>query len=322
MTKRKKTDAAKVVKEPAQNRWDARLRKKPQYKSFRLHKRVKHPAPPIPGWWQLVKKTFRLMRANKRNLFSFFFVYGLLYFVFVRGLTSPVDITSVRESFSEVLARDISTLATNFTVLALMIQSTTSAAGDVQGMYQSIFLVTSSLALIWLFRQQQAGNKVAMKDAFYRGMYPIIPFILVLIVVSLQTIPASIGNYLFRTVIDNDLAINVTEQTVWLLLFLLLILLSAYMISSSIIALFVVTLPEMTPMKALKKAKKLVEFRRLSVMRKLAALLFVLLVLFVGIIFPSIFVSALLAQIMFFILTVLFVPFAVGYVFVLYRELL
>jgi hypothetical protein len=130
----------------------------------------------------------------------------------------------VRDSFSEVLARDISTLATNFTVLALMIQSTTSAAGDVQGMYQSFFLVTSSLALIWLFRQQQAGNKVKMKDAFYRGMYPLIPFILVLIVVGLQTIPASVGNYLFRTVIDNDLAVNITEQVVWLLLFLLLLI--------------------------------------------------------------------------------------------------
>jgi hypothetical protein len=120
----------------------------------------------------------------------------------------------------------------------------------------------------------------------------------------------------------SDLNKNITEQVVWLLLFLLLVLLSTYLISSSVIALFVVTLPEMTPLKALAKAKKLVEFRRMSVMRKLVALLAVMLVLFVGIIFPSIFVSALLAQLLFFVLTVLFVPFAVGYMFVLYRELL
>ncbi len=322
MTKRKKTAHAKVVKDPTINRWDARLRKRPQYKTFRLHKRVKHPAPALPGWWQLVKKTFRLLFVNKRNLLSFFFAYGLLYFIFVRGFSSPVDIGSVRDSFNQVLARDISTLATNFTVLALMIQSTTSAAGDIQGLYQSIFLVAGSLALIWLFRQQQAGNKVSMKDAFYRGMYPIIPFILVLVIIGFQTVPASVGNYLFRTVIDNDLAVNMTEQAVWLLLFLVLVLLSVFLISSSIIALYVVTLPEMTPMRALKKAKALVEFRRFSVMRKLLALLFVLLVLFVGIIFPAIFVSALLAQFLFFALTVLFVPFAVGYGFVLYRELL
>jgi len=94
------------------------------------------------------------------------------------------------------------------------------------------------------------------------------------------------------------------------------------MISSSLIALLVVTLPEMTPRIALKKAKELVEFRRFSVLRKVLALFIFLLLLFVGIVFPLIFVSAVLAQIIFFVLTILAVPFAVAYLFVLYRELL
>ena len=323
MSRKKKSDeATTVVKTPNRVRLDARLRRKPVYKSFKLHKRVKHPSPPIPNWKVLTKKTFKLLAVNKKNIAWFFIFYGLIYFVFVRGFASPVDIDGIRDSFKDVLDRDISTLAVNFSVLALMLESTTNAAGEVQGLYQSFFFVVATLALIWLYRQQQAGNKVTMKDGFYRGMYPLIPFLLVLVVVGLQTIPASIGNYLFRTVIDNDLAVNIGEQLAWLVLFLLLILLSAYWITSSLIALFVVTLPEMTPRKALRKAKALVEFRRLSVMRKLIGLFFVVIMLFVAIVFPSIFISALLAQILYFVLTVLFVPFIVGYLFILYRELL
>ncbi len=311
-----------VVKQPKIIDDNAKLRKKPKYKSFRLHKRVKHNDPKLPSWWGISKKAFRLLGANSKNILKFFFIYGFLYLIFVRGFSSPVNIDEIRGAFDELATEDVSALATNFTVFSLLIQSTTNAAGDVQGLYQMLFLIVGSLALIWLFRQQQAGNKVTMKMGFYRGMYPFVPFVLVTIVIALQTLPASIGNFLFKTVIDSGLAINMLEQSVWLLLFIFLLLLSFYMISSSLIALLVVTLPEMTPKIALKKAKELVEFRRFSVLRKVLALFLILVVVFVSIVFPAIFVSASLAQILYFALTILAVPFAAAYLFVLYRELL
>jgi hypothetical protein len=161
-----------------------------------------------------------------------------------------------------------------------------------------------------------------MKQAYYRGMYPLVPFILVFFVIALQTLPATIGNFLFRTVLDSGIAINALEQGIWLLLFLSLLLLSFYLISSSLVALYIVTLPDMTPRIALKKAKELVEFRRFSLLRKIFGLVVFLLVIFVGTVFPLIFVSATTAQIVFFLLTILTVPFATAYLFVLYRELL
>lgn len=320
--KKASTKKASVVKQPKIVADDAKLRKKPKYKSFRYHKRVKHHEAPLPSWWMLTRKAFKLLSANKRRIAWFFLVYGLLYIVFVRGFTAPVDIDAIRDSFESVATEEVSALAANFTVFSLMVQSTSSAAGDVAGLYQMFFLIISALALIWLFRQQQAGNKVTMKMAFYRGMYPLIPFIIITAIIGLQTIPASAGNFLFKTVIDSGLAVNTLEQTVWLILFLLMLLLSLYMISSSLIALFIVTLPEMTPLLALKKAKELVQFRRFSVLRKVLAILLFILVLFVAVVFPLIFVSADIAQLVFFALTILVIPFAVAYLFVLYRELL
>ncbi len=309
-----------VVKKPKILADDARIRMKPHYKSLRLHKRVKHHEPSLPSWWNITKKAVKLLLVNKKNIGWFFLVYGVLYIVFVRGFVAPVNISEIRDSFDSIATEEVSSLAANFTVFSLMVQSTSSAAGDVAGLYQMFFIIISVLALIWLFRQQQAGNKVSMKLAFYRGMYPLIPFIMIVAVIGLQTIPASIGNYLFRTVVDSGFAVTVVEQAIWLLLFLLLLLLSLYMISSSLIALFVVTLPEMTPLVALKKAKELVQFRRFSVLRKVLALLIFILVLFIGSVFPLIFVSAGLAQLLFFTLTILTVPLATAYLFVLYRE--
>lgn len=317
--KNKKTS---IVKPPTVISSDARVRKKPKYKSFKLHKRVKHPSGPLPSWWVLTKKALKLMKVNRKNIFYFFLLYGFLTIVFVRGFSSPVNVDEIRDSFADITNTESSALATNFTVFSLMLQSTTSAAGDVGGLYQIFFLVVSVLALIWLFRQQQAGNKVSLKMAFYRGMYPLIPFILLLFIVALQTIPASVGNFLFRTVIDNGIAINALEQIIWFLLFILLVLLSGYLITTSAIALFVVTLPEMTPLKAQKKAKQLVMFRRFSILRKILALVIFVILLYVALVFPILFVSSVVAQIVYFLLTVIIVPFATAYLFVLYRELL
>ena len=320
--KKLKKTTTPIVKQPKILADEVRLRKKPKYKSFRLHKRVKHPAGPLPSWRVLTIKTVRLLVANKKNIFQFFIIYGVLYLVFVRGFSAPVDTDEIREAFESIGAEEVSSLATNFTVFGLIVQSTTNAGGDIAALYQLFLVMVSSLAFIWLFRQQQAGNAITMKDAFYKGMYPFIPFTLLVVLAGLQTIPATIGNFLFRTVTESGLAINTAEQTVWLLLMLLLFLLSLYLITSTIIALFIVTLPEMTPMLALKKAKELVTFRRFSVIRKVTALIAFVVFAYVILVFPVIFISSIAAQLVFFMLTLLMVPFAVGYLFVLYRELL
>ena len=322
-TKKKKPAKASIVKEPTIIAPDKRVRRKPHYKSFRLHrtKRSQHVVK-IPSFRVITKKSFRLLHANKKNIFWFSVIFGLLYIVLVRGFTSPINVEEIRDSFSDVLDDETSALVTNFTVFSLLLKSTTSAGGEAASMYQAILVVLSVLALIWLFRQQQAGHKVTMKQAYYRGMYPLVPFLLVFVVIALQTLPATIGNFLFTTVISSGVAINTFEQAVWLLLYLSLLLLSFFMISSSLIALYIVTLPDMTPRIALKKAKELVEFRRFSLLRKVFALAVLIVLIFVGIVFPLIFVSSTIAQVVFFMLTVLMVPFATAYLFVLYRELL
>lgn len=319
---RNKPKAKTIVKKPTVNS-GAKKRKQAKYKSFRLHKRIKHPGQKLPNWWKLTTKSLALMRANAKPLFFFFLIYSLLNILLVRGFASSVDVEGVRQSFDELFGASMLTgLASGFTAFGMLIDPTAQTGGEMAQLYQVILLIIASLAIIWLYRQQQAGSKVTMKKAFYRGMFPLVPFTLVAVVIGLQLIPAMIGNFLYTIVLTEGLAVTGLEQVLWLLLFLLTLLLSLYMLTSSTIALYVVTLPEVTPMIALREARELVRHRRFSVMRKVLAAIIILLLFIAIVVLPVIFFAPVLAEWLFFAITVLAVPFVHGYMFSLYRELL
>lgn len=261
------------------------------------------------------------MWANKTAITLFLLCYAIVFLVFVRGVVAPLDIDKIREQI-KAYTSGTSSFSNNITIIGLMLHSAFNASGDISMMYQMLFILSSVLALIWLFRQQQAGNKVSIKDAYYRGMYPLVPFLVLIVVIALQAAPSIVGNSLYGAVVRDGLAVTALEQVFWFFFFILLIVLSLYLISMSLMALFIVTLPEMTPYIALKEAKKLVEHRRISLLFRVVALVLILGATYLAIVFPSIFVSATLSQILFFLLTLLIVPFTVAYLFVLYRELL
>jgi hypothetical protein len=320
---KRKKPSEKIVKQPKLIKTDARLRQKPKYKSFRMHKRVKHHEPPIIGAFSISRKSFKLMMKNKINIALFAVIYGALFLLLVRGIFNPINIGDLRFEIESATGEGTgSSFSSNTLIFNKLVGSLAAGLSGNQGVYQLVLFVVGALSVIWLFRQQQAGNKVNVKQAFYRGMYPLVPFTLVIYVIVLQLLPAIIGNFLYSTVISNGIATGQVEQFVWLLLYLSTLLLSFYLISSSVIALMIVTLPEMTPLRALRKAKELVTFRRFSVFRKTTMLLLIVAALFALIVFPALFISAQLAQILFLVLSVLSLPFAVGYIFVLYRELL
>jgi hypothetical protein len=321
-TATKKSGSSSIVKEPTILKKGAKLRQKPKYKSFRLHKSIKHYKKKLPSWWVLLKKSWLLMIANKKQIVFFALVYGFLNLLLVRGFASQIDINGLQDTFGAIVGEESVGLASGFTAFGILLASSSQGTGDIAQVYQLFLLVVASLALIWLYRQQQAGNKVTIKMAFYRGMYPLVPFILVLLVIGLQLIPALIGNFLFMTVINGGLAVGGLEQTMWLLFFVTTLLLSFYMISSSSIALYVVTLPEMTPMIALRQARELVRYRRFSVLLRIIAIMLIIFALLFVIVLPIIFIAPLLAEWMFFAITVLTIPLVNGYMFSLYRELL
>lgn len=310
---------AAKAKSPPQKK---RVREMPRHRSFRLTRgRIKNPKP-MPGFIWLFRQTFSLIRSHKRLFLGITLVHAVLTFVFVQGLGSTFDLAEVKSEIEELFGEQASRATTAVTLFGYLIGSASSQASDIAGAYQMFFMLITSLAVIWAVRQVQASVRVSVKDSFYKGIYPLVPFLLILVVIGLQFIPFLLGNLIYSTVIANGLAVLTIEKIVWLLFFGLLALLSAYMVTSSIFALYIVTLPEMTPMKALRSAREIVLHRRLSVGIRILILPIVLGVLTAIVFIPLIILAAGLVQPLFLLALSFGLVISHIYMYSLYRSLL
>ncbi len=275
----------------------------------------------LPSAFKIARQSLDTIWSNRKLFGGMCLVYLVLNVIFVRGFSSGADLTELKT----VLADDqqgLGHLVSGLALFGVLLTSSGNATGQTAGAYQSFVLVIVSLALVWALRMVRSGEPIRMRDAFYKGMYPLIPFLLVLFVIVLALLPLVIGATFYSIVVSNGVASSLVEQAIFALLFFGLALISLYLISSTIIALYIAALPDMTPLKALRSARQLVKGRRWSVIRKQLFLPLVLLVSGVVIMLPFLLLLTPLAPWVFFGLTAVAVVLVHTYLYTLYRELL
>ncbi|HEX7368470.1 MAG TPA: hypothetical protein VF261_02340 [Candidatus Saccharimonadales bacterium] len=319
--------AKTAAKQPVSTSGAAATRRvKPPRRRFwrRQDKRFRPIPAKLPGSWRITKDTYRLLAGHWKLVGGMLLVYGVLTVLLVRGLSGSVDVSSLKQSLGQVFHGDWGHLTGGLTVFGILLTSSGGTASDAAGVYQLFLVLMVSLALVWSFRRILAapGGKLRIRDGFYQGMYPFVPVVLVLIVVGLQLIPAVLGGAFYSVVTSGGIAVTAPEQLSCLAIFIVLAAVSVYMLCSSLFALYIATLPDMTPLKALRSARGLVKYRRWPVIRKLLFLLLILLVCGACIMVPFILFAAVVAEWIFFILTVAAVAVVNAYMYTLYRSLL
>ncbi len=326
MSTKKATKSQKNTKNvPPKNvvvRSTPRVLAKSSYKSFRMHRPIKPLQPKVSSGYQILKQSLRTLFKSKRLFIGLTLVYVILSLLFVRGFGQGVNIPQIKDSLNSLQAGDLGAPKTTALLFGVLVTSGNTNADTDGGIYQSILLIVMSLATIWALRQVLSGKKITVKDAFYKGLYPLVPFVLVMLVVGVQLIPFALGGWLYTTVIAGGIAISSLEILLWGTLVLFLVILSLYMVASSLFALNIVTLPNMTPMRSLRSAKQLVQHRRWVVIRKILFLPFALLVLAAIVMLPFIVLLPVIAEWVFFGLSLLGWIITISYMYSLYRELL
>lgn len=295
----------------------------PTYKSFRMSKRIKKPvARVLPKARTILRQSYMHLWQHRKVFAGITGVYLVLTILLVKGLSGTNDIPEIKDSIQDLVSGATGQLASSLAVFGLLIGGSSGVTSDVAGTYQSILLILVSLALIWALRQTHAAKKIGIREAFYRGMYPLVPFIVVLFVIGLQCIPLVVASWLFNVTIVGGLAVTPPEQVLWLMFCFLLAVLTIYMVSSSVFALYISTLPDMTPMKALRSARQLVRYQRAAILRKVLFLPFILLLALAAIMLPIIMFLTPLAEWAFFVLSMAVLAIFHSYIYSLYRELL
>jgi hypothetical protein len=301
---------------------DTRRVRAPKRKPWRRQDRRFRSRRKLPNVIRLTKQTLHLLIDNWKVVGGIVLIYGLLTVILVRGLNGGTNVNELKQQFSSLSSGAFGHVAAGFSVFALLLTSSNSASGDTAGAYQTLLLLIVSLAIVWVFRQRFNNVTVKIRESFYNGMYPLIPVVLVLLVVALQLLPLLIGVWLFSIFVQSGIATNGIEQLGCGVLLIIGASLTFYMLCSSLFALYIVTLPGMAPLKALRSARELVRYRRWQIIRKLLFLPLVLLIAGSLIMLPFILFAAVIAQWVFFLLTMAVLAAINGYMYVLYRELL
>src|ERR1035437_10090583 len=300
-----------------------RLRPRSGHRSFRMEKAIQLDKKSIAPAPKLFIKALQILKTNWRLFTGIIVIYIILDLILVGGITGASNLSSLKSDMNSVFMGNFSKLSTGLTLFTVLVGSIGSGGTNAgAGAYQTILLLLISVILIWTLRQVYSQNVVGIKDAYYQGVYPLIPFVLVLLVVSVELLPFIIGASLYSLVVGGGIATDWIERIITGLISLTLAFTSVYMLCSSLFALYIVTLPNMRPMQALRSARELVRFRRWVVLRKLIFLPFVLLLIGAIIMLPILMYITAAAWVIFFILTMLTIAVIHSYMYALYRELL
>lgn len=296
--------------------------KTPSYSSFRLQKRIKPVQARLPSGYKIFKSAFKTLFEHWKVFLGIVLIYGALNALFVQSFSGSGEITQTKDLLDEVFGNGLEEIVTSASIFVYLLGSSGNAASETAGAYQMILTIVVSLALVWTLREVYANNKVHIRDGFYRGMYPLIPFLLVLLIILVQLIPMMIGLFLYNIATTQGVAATAVEQWLWLVFLIMTTILSVYWLSASLFALYIVCLPDMTPFKALRSARELVRYRRWTVLRKVLFLPFMMLVSAGLIMIPVIWFATPLTPWVFFLLSMIIIPLIHSYMYRLYRELL
>jgi hypothetical protein len=270
--------------------------------------------------WQLLRRTLAYGRQHWQFWLRFVLLFVVLNLLLVHNVAN--DVASLKSQLASFLGAN--SPATGLGTYALLLTTSSSASGAA-GAYQYLLLVIGSLAAIWSLRQfmsDQPPATLRLRDSLYRGMAPLVPFVLVLIVLSLEFIPVVLSGGLYGVVASGGILRTWFEQLLFLAIFFAGLGLTIWLLMRSIFALYIVTLPDMTPIRALRDANQIVKGRQLNIIRKLVFLLAMLLLGSMVVLLPVIFVAPAATQWVFFLLSVAALPFIHAYLYSLYRELL
>lgn len=279
---------------------------------------------PLPSAWQLGRQSLQLLWVHRRLFAWLLGIYLVIDLLLVHG-AAQFNVAALKSSLGS-LGQHGGGLIGGFTVFSSLFSLTAIGSSSPAGVYQFFEVILMSLVVIYALRhltaETAAAEKLTVRSAFYRSTYPLVPFMLLLVLIAVQLIPLLLGSGLYSLVVGSGITANAVEQLVFLLIFLGLAALSVVWLTRSVMSLYIVTLPNMTPLAAFRNAKPLVTGRRFAIARKLVFLPVALFVVAAVIVVPCILLWAPLAQWVFYALTLIALFVVHSYLYTLYRELL
>lgn len=247
------------------------------HKSFRRSYREDyHRDIEVPGIMYHIFATFRIIFKNWKLFVPFLVIVVVLNAVLV-GIMSETTYTQ----FQDVLDQTSTQLAGgdvgNVAKAGLLLISTVTTGGlsgessEAAIVFGIIILLIIWLTTIFLLRHRLAGHKVKLRDGLYNAMTPLISTFVVFAVAIVQCIPIFLLIIVYSAAVQTEFLATPFYALLFFIFAALMVILSGYLLSSSLIALVAVSAPGLYPMKALGAASDLMMGRRVRFILRLVA---------------------------------------------------
>jgi hypothetical protein len=296
-------DLVSKVKMVIVGRWTATKRRvqgllvRRPHRSFRQTRRRDYVRPlRLPGYWAFTNQVRRILVGNKKLFFGLIAFYGILTGL-LTGLASQESYSEmgelIRDMGGEFFSGNFSDLdSAGVTLLGIATGAFSSGTTEAQGIYAVLLALLVWLSTVWLLRAIMAGKRPRLRDGLYNAAAPILSTFLVMFVVVLQLLPITLVIIGYSAAASTGLLDGGVEAMIFWVAAGLLVLLSLYWISSTLLALVVVTLPGMYPLQAVKTAGDLVIGRRIRMLLRVLWLLLIIVLTWVVVMIPLILLDA------------------------------
>ena len=267
MTKKHRLKAIK-------KRMTSYLNRRPHRSFRRTRRRDYNRSLKLPGYWAFTAYVWRTLWAHRKTFVLLAIVYAVLTALLV-GVASQDTYTTLTNTLSatggSVLAGGWGVVGkASLLFLATITGSISQAMTDVQQVYAGLIALLAWLTSVWLLRNILAGHKVKLRDGLYNAGSPILSTFLVALLLLVQMLPFALALIGYSAASATGLlAAGGVESMLFWIAAGLLTTLSLYLITSTIFALVIVTLPGMYPFQAIKTAGDLVVGRRLRILMRL-----------------------------------------------------
>ena len=249
------------------------LKRRP-HRSFRLTRRRDYARSlALPGYWKFTAYVGRVLRTHVK-------LFGLLALIYAALTVALVGVTSeeayseltgiIRTSGDEAVTGGLGAIEQASVVFLSAISGGLSAETDAsQQAYAGLIGLLTWLTTVWLLRAILAGQRPRLRDGLYNAGAPIVPTFLISLVLIVQLLPLALVGLGYGAATTSGLLDGGVEAMLFWIASALLVALSLYWSTSTLLALVVVTLPGMYPMQALRTAGDLVVGRRVRILLRL-----------------------------------------------------
>ena len=264
---------------------------KSPHKSFRRSYREDYARETeVPGIMYHIFNSFGMIFKNWKLFLPLLIIVVVMNVLFVGIMSESKYIQFqdlLNQTSEQVSGGDIGSVAK----AGLLLTSTITTGGlsgeasEAAAVFGVLIFLIIWLVTIFLLRHIMAGHKVKLRDGLYNAMTPLISTFLVFIVVLFQCIPIFLLIIAYSAAVQTEFLSTPFYALVFFVFAAVMILISAYLLSSSLMAL---SAPGLYPMRALNAASEMMMGRRVRLILRIVALLLALGIMWVVVMMPLI----------------------------------